>query len=155
MTSLDEDQKIIHQGYLQTETDLDAIDQVLQWFEQFNREELGAELWMQAKIVLIEGFTNAVRHAHRDLPKSTPIELEATLLTHRLEIRIWDQGKAFDLKELLDTVEQRYPDPLEHDAHWGGTIMKKLTDKYCWKIHYFCPANSETERNCLWMQKQF
>ncbi len=145
----------VYRSRLQTESNLGAIDEVLAWFEPFKQSPLHPDLWMQAKIALVEGFTNAVRHAHRDLPCTTPIDLEATLLPHSLEIRIWDQGAAFDLETLLDTVEQRYPDPLEHDAHWGGTIMKKLKDKHCWKIQYICPIEPEANRNCLWMQKQF
>lgn len=146
---------LIYRASLQTQSDLKSIDEVLAWFERFKQDKLQPDLWMQAKIALIEGFTNAVRHAHRDLPTTTPIDLEATLRSDALEIRIWDQGKAFDLASLLDTVEQKYPDPLEHDAHWGGTIMKKLKDKHCWKIQYVCPTQPELGRNCLWMQKQF
>jgi serine/threonine-protein kinase RsbW len=146
---------LIHQSQLRTVTDIHEIEQVLRWFEQFHRTEFSPEVWMQAKIVLIEGFTNAVRHAHHRFPMATPIELEAHLFDSCIEIRIWDQGMPFDLDALLNSVEERYPDPLEHEAHWGGTIMKKLTDKYRWNIQYFCSADAGQARNCLWMQKQF
>jgi serine/threonine-protein kinase RsbW len=50
---------------------------------------------------VVEGFTNAVRHAHKNLPRSTPIDLEITVFNERLEIKIWDLGKPFDFKAKL------------------------------------------------------
>jgi serine/threonine-protein kinase RsbW len=48
-----------------------------------------------------EAFTNAVRHAHKNLPRETRIDLEITVFNARLEIKIWDWGELFDLQAKL------------------------------------------------------
>jgi serine/threonine-protein kinase RsbW len=48
-----------------------------------------------------EAFTNAVRHAHKNLPRETPFELEITVFNERLEIKIWDWGEPFDFQPKL------------------------------------------------------
>ncbi|MEG3936651.1 ATP-binding protein [Microcoleus sp. S36b_A3] len=55
----------------------------------------------QCKLATIEGFTNAVRHAHKNLPLETPINLEITVFSERLEVKIWDMGEPFDLQAKL------------------------------------------------------
>ncbi|MEG4252825.1 ATP-binding protein [Microcoleus sp. Pol10D4] len=55
----------------------------------------------QCKLATIEGFTNAVRHAHKNLPIETPINLEITVFSERLEVKIWDMGEPFDLQAKL------------------------------------------------------
>jgi serine/threonine-protein kinase RsbW len=152
MTPEHKEQNPIRPDYIRVETDLNAMDQVLQWFEQFNHPPLTDELWMQGQIALIEGFTNAVRHAHKNLPASTPIDLSVNISSHKLEILIWDEGPAFDLEALLAQVGQHH-DPLEREAHWGGVLLKKLRDKHNWKICYNCDTMSQ--RNCLSMQRAF
>jgi serine/threonine-protein kinase RsbW len=148
-----EEQKLIRQDYIQVITSLNGMDQVLQWFKQFNRFPLKDELWMQAQIALIEGFTNAVQHAHRNLPSSTPIGLSVKVFSHKLEISIWDQGPAFDLEALFTHIEQHHHDPLEREAHWGGILIKKLRDQHDWKIRYTCDTTNH--QNMLLMQKEF
>ncbi|MEG4214385.1 ATP-binding protein [Microcoleus sp. Pol14C6] len=56
----------------------------------------------QFKLAAIEAFTNAVRHAHKNRPSETPIELEITVFNDRLELKIWDWGKPFDLQSKLE-----------------------------------------------------
>jgi len=48
-----------------------------------------------------EAFTNAVRHAHKNLPRETLFELEITVFNERLEIKIWDWGEPFDFPAKL------------------------------------------------------
>ena len=145
----------MHQASLQVDTNLDAMPQVLAWFEQLHPLTLTPELWMQAKVALVEGFTNAVRHAHENLPPQTPIDLDVKVLPYRLEIAIWDQGPAFDLEALLEGVGREHHDPLARDAHWGGVLLKKLRDQHGWHIRYICPACARGDRNCLLIQKEF
>ena len=52
-------------------------------------------------VAVSEAFTNAVPHAHKNLPRETPIELEITVFNERLEIKIWDGGKPFDFQAKL------------------------------------------------------
>jgi serine/threonine-protein kinase RsbW len=144
----------MHQASLQVDTNLETMPQVLAWFEQFHQLTLTPDLWMQAKIALVEGFTNAVRHAHENLPAHTPIDLDVKILPHRVEIAIWDQGPAFDLEALFACVEREHRDPLARDAHWGGVLLKKLRDQHGWYIRYLCPAYALGDRNCLLIQKE-
>jgi serine/threonine-protein kinase RsbW len=55
----------------------------------------------QRQLVVSEAFTNAVRHAHKNLPRETPIELEITVFNERLKIKIWDWGEPVDFKAKL------------------------------------------------------
>jgi serine/threonine-protein kinase RsbW len=156
MSNLKE-QTLIQQSHLRVKTDLSEIHQVLEWFEQFQKQYLSKDkstqvLLLRARIALAEGFTNAVRHAHQNVPQDTPIDLDALLFPDQLELRIWDLGQAFNLTALLDSVEQKYPNPEEHDAHWGGTIFRKLSVEYGWNIQYCCPEVSGSDRNCLHIQ---
>jgi serine/threonine-protein kinase RsbW len=153
MLDHNQEQYLIQQEFIQVKTDLDVMDQVLQWFKKFNCYPLTDELWMQGQIALIEGFTNAVRHAHRALPTSTPIDLRVKVLSHQLEIAIWDEGPPFDLEAFFAHLEQHHHDPLAREFHWGGILIKKLRDEHNWTIHYSCDTTNH--RNCLLMQRIF
>ena len=50
---------------------------------------------------MVEGFTNAVHHAHKNLSSDTPIDLAIAVFRDRLELEIWDWGKPFDIKAKL------------------------------------------------------
>ncbi len=43
---------------------------------------------LEKRIGLAEGFTNTVRYAHKNLPPTTPIDLELTFSSHSLEIKL-------------------------------------------------------------------
>lgn len=90
--------KTIH---LQLNTDLKSVAQVLCWVEQLDYLRIPEAVLQQCKLATIEGFTNAVRHAHKNLPLETPINLEITVFNERLEVNIWDMGEAFDLQAKL------------------------------------------------------
>lgn len=138
------DEKLLKQSRLQVETDVNALVQVLQWFEQFAAPLLPEKLLWACKVALDEGFTNAVIHAHRHLPQTTPIELELKVFPDCLEMRIWDQGEFFDLQAELETRLQ-LNNPL--DEHGRGLIwMHELTDELSYQ-------RQPDERNCLFMRK--
>ena len=89
---------------LQVNTDLNALALVLQWYEQLEHLPIPKQVWLQCQLALAEGFTNAVRHAHKGMPLETPIELEVRVFNESLEMRIWDSGKPFDLKAKLRKI---------------------------------------------------
>src|SRR4028118_783504 len=91
----------IHKFSLQLNTDIKAVAQVLSWLKQLDTLRIPESVLHQCKLVVVEGFTNAVRHAHKNLPRETPIELEITVFNERLEIKIWDSGKPFDFQGKL------------------------------------------------------
>ena len=86
---------------LQLNTEIKAVAQVLSWLEQLDPLPIPEAVLHQCKLAVVEGFTNAVRHAHKNLPRETPIKLEITVFNERLEIKIWDWGKPFDFQAKL------------------------------------------------------
>jgi serine/threonine-protein kinase RsbW len=112
--------------HLQVNTDLRAIDRVLDWFNQLENLPIPQTVFYQCQLALAEGFTNAVRHAHEGLPLETSIELEVTVFNERLEIKIWDYGQPFDLDAKLSELKEieQDLDPLTREGRKGIEIMK-------------------------------
>ncbi|MEG5253709.1 MULTISPECIES: ATP-binding protein [unclassified Microcoleus] len=107
---------------LKVNSDIKAVAQVLEWVDAvFENLPIPETVFCEFKLVSIEGFTNAVRHAHKDLPLATPIDLEITIFPSHLEIKIWDYGKPFDLKsKLQEDLAETSPfawDELEFTLH--------------------------------------
>lgn len=92
---------VLQTSRLRVNTDLSALATILLWFDQLNPQEMPKEVGFMCKLALAEGFTNAVRYAHNFLPPETPIDLEIKVFESRIEMRIWDFGKPFDLEEKL------------------------------------------------------
>lgn len=137
-------------GQLSVRSDLDEIETVLSWFGRLSDPSVPAELWMQAQLALVEGFTNAVRHAHADLDPAPPVQLSVHLSSDGLCVEILDQGAPFDFEAALVTVEQAmdasHQDPLAREAHWGLVMLLKLRSSYGWTISYRQVAEAS---NCL------
>ena len=99
------DESPVQKINLQVSTDLNDLTLVLDWFEQLQDLSLSNEVWYQFQLALAESFTNAVRHAHKNLPAETPIQLEIMVFDRHLELRVWDCGPRFDfdakLKEII------------------------------------------------------
>ncbi|MEG4633520.1 ATP-binding protein [Microcoleus sp. AR_TQ3_B6] len=92
----------LHKIKLQVNSELEAVTQVLWWVEQLELLDIPETVLQLCKLAACEGFTNAVRHAHKNLSVETPkIELALAVFNQRLEIEIWDWGKPFDLKTKL------------------------------------------------------
>lgn len=141
-------EQVIKQFHLQVKTELEALRQVLQWFESIVFPSLPQKIGWQCEVALVEAFTNTVRHAHHNLPKTTPIDLEVRLFPSFLEMCIWDRGEPFNLKDKLrDSLENNSP-PLEKEGGRGLQFMKKLTDD----MQYLRLSD---RRNCLVMRKKY
>ena len=137
----------IKQYHLQVKTELEALKEVLQWFEGLVFPQVSQKMGWQCEVALVEAFTNAVRHAHRHLPENTPIDLEVELQPNFLEMRIWDRGNSFDLDAKLRKGE-REMDSMEKEGGRGLQFIKKLTDE----LQYL---NLPNHRNCLVMRKKY
>ncbi len=132
---------------LQVATELEALKEVLQWYEKSISPRLPEKTGWQCEVALVEAFTNAVRHAHQDLPANTPIDLEVELYPNSLEMRVWDRGKPFDLKAQLQANQDNFTS-LEKEGGRGLQFIKKLTDElqYLSNLDY---------RNCLVIKKRY
>lgn len=136
---------ILKRSHLQTATTLDGLQAVLIWFDQFEPLPLPREVWLQCQLALIEGFTNVVRHAHRNLPPETPIKIEVIATTTTLEIKIWDRGPGFDFENTLrHKVAALNPD---NEGGRGLSIMGQVADT----IQY---EKNPEQGNCLHICKQ-
>ncbi|MEH2451346.1 ATP-binding protein [Nostoc sp.] len=133
--------------YLKVNTDLIASPQVLSWFEQMNLPPIpDKQIWWQCQTLMIEGFTNIVEHAHKNLPIETPIEMEAIRLDEYIEIRIWSQGEPFDLKQQLrQTCEF---EENEQERGRGLKIMSAIADKLSYDL-------TGDNRYCLFISKYY
>jgi serine/threonine-protein kinase RsbW len=146
-----------HNYRLQVVSNLEAMAKVLEWFEQFNRTKIPHQTLLQAQTALIEGFTNAVRHAHCHLSSpETSIDLEVQISPEYLQIRIWDQGNPFDLevalKNLVQEITHKDFNPLDHESQWGCIFFLKLRKDYGWTISY---TRGSDGRNCLLLKKNY
>jgi len=137
----------VKQYHIQVKTELEALKEVLQWFESLVFPLVPQKIGWQCEVALVEAFTNAVRHAHQNLPETTPIDLEVKLLPSFLEMRIWDRGEPFDIKAKLRKSE-REANLMEREGGRGLQFINKLTDE----LQYL---NLPNHRNCLVMRKNY
>jgi serine/threonine-protein kinase RsbW len=119
---------------------------VLDWFDKLYQPEISQEFWLQLRIALAEGFTNAVRHAHKGKSQDVPIDLEIDLLPEYLELRIWDQGPPFDLCSFLKNQPPK--EDLYTDGGWGLPLMQRIANF----LNYI---RTPDNRNCLVLKKYY
>jgi serine/threonine-protein kinase RsbW len=131
---------------LKQPTSIGALAEVLMWFEEVALPFLSEQQFWQCQVALAEGFTNAVRHAHRDLPPQTAIEIEVHIETRYLEIKIWDRGKPFDLQAKLRELNHSEEDPLGKEDGRGLLFIQQLTDQMSY-------IRTRDRRNCLVIRK--
>lgn len=131
---------------LQVNTELDALANVLAWFEQFDRPTVPRVVWQQCQLALAEGFTNAVRHAHKNRPRDTVIELEVLWQDDQIELKIWDFGESFDFHNALASHSSSVD--LTAEGGRGLKLMHQLADS----LDY---VRTEDGRNCLIITKRY
>jgi serine/threonine-protein kinase RsbW len=131
--------------FLKVDTNLTASSAILSWFEQINQPPiLERKILWQCQTLLIEGFTNVVEHAHKNLPVETPIEIEVVRSENFIEIRIWAYGRPFDLKQKLQEIG--HLEANEEERGRGLKIMATLADE----LRYEPTAD---RRYCLFIRK--
>jgi len=141
---------IAQSSQLQVASDLTALDPVLVWFDQLCLPGMSgpawSHFWVQCKTVLAEGFTNAVRHAHKGYPRETLVTIAVTFQAQGIEICIWDSGPPFDFQQKLKELQAQHD--LYADGGRGLMIMDSLADRleYC---------RLPDRRNCLRVLKSY
>ena len=136
--------QLLKKDCLQVNTDLKALNQVLAWFDQFNCPPVSYQNWLQCQLALVEGFTNAVRHAHQGQPSDRLISLEVAIFTEHVEMKIWDYGAPFNLSQMLQSM----PQELDSEAEGGRglRLMQRLADSLSY-------TRTLDDRNCLLLIK--
>ncbi|MBW4681198.1 MAG: anti-sigma regulatory factor [Microcoleus vaginatus WJT46-NPBG5] len=137
---------MVQQDHLTVQSDLTLLNKVQKWFEGFYVQHTSELSWPEEQLyclnlALAEGFSNAVRHAHQDLPPATPIDIDVSLWDDRMEIRIWDWGKPFN----PDVVEEPSPGTLQ-EGGYGWFLLRRLANKVVYERY-------QDRRNCLWIVK--
>lgn len=142
-------EKTMKKIQMETETDLKALEMVLQWYEQLENLPIPKRVWMECQLALAEGFTNAVRHAHKDLPPTTIIKLEIKVFGDRLRMKIWDVGKPFDLQaQVRKSLAKTEESELEEVGGKGLLLLQRIADRLSYK-------RTDDGRNCLAIVKHF
>lgn len=119
---------------LHVPSDLNFIKIVENWLLECLKIQLGDSVdWPEQsgrlRLALVEAYSNAVRHAHKDQP-NLPILLRLQLQDRKLEIEVWDYGKGFDMSNYLP------PHPTKkQEGGYGWLIMNRLMDKVEYQLH--------------------
>lgn len=137
--------KVHKKIYFEVNSDLHCLEKVLEEFNKVNESWVSKKEFLQCQLALAEGFTNAVRHAHKDLSKQTKITLEITLTEADIQIRIWDYGKPFDLEKFAKNLIHK-KDILASGGR-GVEILQKISDVLTY-------SRTEDQRNCLLIIKK-
>jgi serine/threonine-protein kinase RsbW len=101
----------------------------VEWSRQANR----------LRLVLVEAYSNVVRHAHRGRP-NLPVLIRLEVKERDVCLEIWDHGKGFDLSTYLP------PEPEDmQEGGYGWLILNRLMDR----VEYRLQVNG---RNCLTLE---
>lgn len=133
-------------AHIQVNPDLRELDPVLSWFAQLHQPPIPTSIWLRCQLALAEGFTNAVRYAHKGKP-DIPIDIEVALFPERLEIRVWDYGPSFDLEQKIKELSDDRVDTFSGGGR-GVKLMKDIADH----LSYTATADN---RNCLLIVKRY
>ena len=138
--------KVIRSIKIEVPSDLEALNLVLVQFDVIYQDFISLRDWLQCRLALAEGFTNAVRHAHHNLPPTVPIRINVLLKETAMEIEIWDYGAAFDLKSFIAETSQKHDGWLASGR--GIPLLNKISDR----LDYY---RTEQQQNCLSIVKKF
>lgn len=121
---------------------LESLVHVQSWLDQFYASLEPEHGWIKAcrdrlNLAVTEGFTNAVRHAHRQLSADTPIKIEIEYSQHFVRISIWDFGEPFD----PDQLEEPEPGSLLSNGGYGWFLLRRIVDHVSYE--------RQNHQNCL------
>lgn len=124
-------------------SNLQEIERVLLQFNRLYQTRILQQDWLQCQLALVEGFTNAVRHAHRNLPPETPITISIAVKSDRLITKIWDYGEPFDL---IGFIAQKVKTDNWLGSGRGTDLIGKIADEVSYD-------RVSPQQNCLKMTK--
>lgn len=127
-------------------SDLQNLSEVLDQSQALYHETIPRKDWLQFQLALAEGFTNAVRHAHRHLPKTTPVDIALVRTPQTLSLEVFDRGEPFDLAAMLHQIAQRGENTTGSGR--GLEILLKIADQLSYQ-------RQPDQRNCLQLIKSF
>ena len=137
---------VLKKADLQVNTGLNGLDEVLSWFSQLYDPRIPTSVWIRCQLALAEGFTNAVRHAHKGKPADLPVDIQVAVFDEFIEIKIWDWGDPFDLEAKIKIISEKVD--LAAPGGRGLKLMKDIADS----LSYVRTADG---RNCLSIVKNY
>lgn len=91
------------------------------------------------RLVLVEAYSNVVRHAHKDQPH-IPVLIRLELKAGELFLEVWDSGEGFNLETYLAPEPKQF-----QEGGYGWLILNRLMDS----VEYQLQVNGH--QNCLRM----
>ena len=140
-------EQFLNSFQIQVQTEPEDLIKVLVWFEELKQSFIPTRTWLECQTVLGEAFDNVVGHAHKKMPKETPIQLKVEIFNHSMIIKIWDYGPGFDLEKYCQYKGEKLVDRYAENGR-GIEIITKVAD-------YFSYTRQVDERNCLLIVKSF
>lgn len=121
------------QTELRIPSDLKFLPIIEEWLLGTLRTELGEwpewPKWeSRLRLVIVEAYSNVVRHAHQDQPH-IPVLIRLALQHEVLNLEVWDRGQGFDLNTYLPPVPDR-----QQEGGYGWMILNRLMDKVEYQI---------------------
>jgi serine/threonine-protein kinase RsbW len=107
----------VAEGWLLGALELELGDRV-DWPRQANR----------LRLVLVEAYSNVVRHAHKDKP-NLPVLIRLELKGQDLSMEIWDHGAGYDLSDYTPPEPQS-----RQDGGYGWLILNRLMDRVEYRL---------------------
>jgi serine/threonine-protein kinase RsbW len=103
------------------------------------------------RLVLVEAYSNVVRHAHKDRP-NIPVLIRLELQGRDIALEIWDQGEGYNLSDYNE------PDPESlQEGGYGWLILNRLMDQVeytlqvdglnCLKLQASLPELAQTNKS--------
>lgn len=131
---------------LHVPSDLKFLSIVENWLLGSLEMEFGHEVdWQKQctrlRLVLVEAYSNVVRHAHRDMP-NLPVLIRLELRDRDVHLEVWDHGKGYDLGTYLPPSPDDWQ---EQEGGYGWLILNRLMDK----VEYRLQINGH---NCLTLE---
>ncbi|MEM8501567.1 MAG: ATP-binding protein [Cyanobacteria bacterium P01_D01_bin.1] len=132
---------------LSVPSDLRFMEVVEHWLLESLRLEIDQKInWEEVKkrlrLVVVEVYSNIVRHAHSDqpeLPVLIRIELDES---NNLSLEVWDRGKGFQLDSYAA------PSPSDYqEGGYGWLILHRIMDRVEYRLRV------GGDRNCLKLEK--
>ncbi|SRR5579883_324358 len=129
---------------LHVPSDLKFLAIVENWLLGSLEVELGNHIdWQRQsnrlRLVLVEAYSNVVRHAHKDKP-TLPVLIRLELQDRDIALEIWDHGVGYD----VETYVEPNPESMQ-EGGYGWLILNRLMDH----VEYQLQVNG---LNCLKLQ---
>ena len=128
-------------------SDLRFMEVVEHWLLESLRLEIDqnvdwAEVKQRLRLVVVEVYSNIVRHAHSDRPE-LPVLIRIELSEEKnLSLEVWDRGSGFQ----LDSYAAPAPSDLQ-EGGYGWLILSRIMDR----VEYQLQVGDN--QNCLKLEK--